>query len=476
MSRRKSSSWPKLLRGFYLVALVATVVPLGAVHGPVIAVSCLLFSGVAVASLFRTLRPELQPAMLWATGLVGVLVAWILVQGLAVLGVNPVWLDAAKVLDDVGTALSAAPGAGFAGLPTLLIPAIAFVSGIVLFQEDADAQLLFRALGFLALAGALLGLYEYAATPGQLMFQTRTHTMDAVTAYFVNRNTAATFLGIGAVIWCAQFADKLRVLGLGGVRRIFLQSDPDSRSEALRLIALTLCLLAVVVALFLTKSRAGIAATLVGVVVVLVGTLGAHSRDGGGVSRLAVVALSVGFVAAATIAYGDQFLARTFGADASQDPRWCFASDMVTAILERPLTGFGFGSLEYVYPAFRNPSCMSLALVLDRGHNGYLEWAMGLGLPSLVLLLAGILYLAVTLARGVATRRSFRLIPAASLGALAVVTIHTAFDFSMQIPGVATYAATVLAAGVVVSLPDARTRRHRSRQPSSLMHSALAAT
>jgi O-antigen ligase len=129
-----------------------------------------------------------------------------------------------------------------------------------------------------------------------------------------------------------------------------------------------------------------------------------------------------------------------------------------------------------VFPAYRSPGCMSLEMMLDRGHNGYLEWAMGLGLPSLAVLLAGILYLAVTLARGVATRRSLRLIPAASLGALAILTIHTAFDFSMQIPGVAAYAAAVLAAGVVVSLPDARTRRHRSRPPSGLTHSALAAT
>ncbi len=473
MSRRKKDTWAKLLRGFYLVALVATVVPLGAVHGPVIAVSCLLFSGVAVASLFRTLRPELRPAVLWATALLGVLVAWILIQGLAILGVNPAWLDAAEALGEVGAALSAAPGAGFAGLPTLLVPAIAFVAGIVLFQEDADAQLLFRALGFLALGGALVGLYEYAVAPEQLMFQPRTHPMDAVTAYFVNRNTAATFLGVGVVIWCAQLADKSRELGLGGVRRVFLQSDPDSRRQALRLIALTLCLLAVVVALFLTKSRAGIATTLVGVVVVLSGTLGSHSRDGGGVSRLAAVALSVGFVAAITTAYGDQFLARAFGADASRDPRWCFASDIVAAIGERPITGFGFGSLEYVYPAFRNPACMPLELALDRGHNGYLEWAMGLGLPSLAVLIAGIVYLAVTLARGVATRRSLRLIPAASLGALAVVAIHTAFDFSMQIPGVAAYAAAVLAAGMVVSLPDARIRRHRSRNPSGMRRSAL---
>jgi O-antigen ligase len=327
---------------------------------------------------------------------------------------------------------------------------------------------LFWALGFLALVGALMGLYEYAVTPKQLMFQARVHKMDAVTAYFVNRNTAATFLGIGAVIWSALLSDKLRGLGLAGVKRTLLETDRDSRHEAQRLIALTLGLLAVIVALFLTKSRAGIAATLVGVVIVLAGTLSVNSGDKSRVSRLATVALSVGLVAALTAAYGDQFLARALGTDASSDLRWCFASDMIDAITERPLTGFGYGSLEYVYPAYRNPACMSLDMVLDRGHNGYLEWAMGLGLPSLAVPLAGIAYLVVVLTRGVTTRRSFRFIPAASLGALAVVVIHTAFDFSMQIPGVAAYTAAVLASGVVVSSPSAGMRRHRNRQQSIL--------
>ena len=45
--------------------------------------------------------------------------------------------------------------------------------------------------------------------------------------------------------------------------------------------------------------------------------------------------------------------------------------------IARPLTGFGFGSLGYVFPACRSSGCMPL----DWGHNGYLEWAMGLGLP-----------------------------------------------------------------------------------------------
>ena len=100
---------------------------------------------------------------------------------------------------------------------------------------------------------------------------------------------------------------------------------------------------------------------------------------------------------------------------------------------------------------------------LDRGHGGYLEIAMGMGVAGPAVLLAGALCLAWLLIRGAWMRRSRRFIPAAALGSLLLVLMHSGFDFPMQVTGLAVYAAAVFASGVVQSRPP---RVKRSQRPT----------
>ena len=460
-----------MLRTGYIIAVTAAVVPLGAVHGPVIAVCCLLFAGIAAASALRPLRPELRPTVFWATGIAGLFVGWALVQTLPVLGISPAWTEAAEVVGDVRGALSVAPHMGFSGLPSLLIPLIAFLSGIVLFGDDGGARILLWTAAWLALCGALLGIYEYTMSPTQLLFQPRLHRMDAVTAYFVNRNTAATFLGVGAVVWAALLLGRIKKLGTSGLKRILLNSDRGSSRDVIHVTSLLLAFLAVTVALFLTKSRAGISASLAGLLVVTLSITQNQSHGAPIRSRLLPAAIAASFVVAIALVYGSPLLFRLSTTDASDDLRWCFFSDMIAAIRDKPFTGFGYGTLEYVYPSYRNPSCMPLQLVLDRGHNGYLELAMGMGVASLTVLAAAAAYLMFTFKRGISLRRGMRFAPSAALGTLTVVILHTAFDFSLQILGIAVYTATIFAAGVVAS-KAALLRRRQSHQPSKTTLSA----
>lgn len=460
MSRSRAGTALRLLRGGYVVALAATVVPYGAVHSQVIAVALILFAVLAVASAALPLRPELQAPALWATGLVGLLVVWAALQGTTLLGVNPAWTAAADVVGAGVGAFSVAPHAGFIGLASLIVPGMAFVTGLVLFQDDDGAMLLLRVTGLLALAGAILGLYEYAGNPSQLLFRPRVYPMDGVSAFFVNRNTAATFLGAGAILWWSLLLSRLKEVGLSGLKSILIENDLRYRRPALRLLGLTLCFLAVLVALLLTKSRAGIAASLAGLMVTSAALLWHSGTRATGLGRLGPVAAAAGFVAAIILLYGSPFLNRVSASDASSDLRWCFFKDMAAAIQAAPFGGTGFGTLPSTFPQFRDPSCMSLDLILDRGHNGYLELAMGMGLPALLVLLAGILVLAATLASGVASRHRLRVAPAAALGALVLVALHSGLDFSLQIPGVAAFTAAILALGVSASRPAAR-RRHR---------------
>jgi len=112
---------------------------------------------------------------------------------------------------------------------------------------------------------------------------------------------------------------------------------------------------------------------------------------------------------------------------------------------------------------------MDLELTLDRGHGGYLEIAMGMGVAGPAVLLAGALCLAWLLIRGASMRRSRRFIPAAALGSLLLVLIHSGVDFPMQVTGLAVYVAAVFASGVVQSRPPRvkRLRRQRRSPPAA---------
>lgn len=459
MNSRKVKSLLMLLRGGYLLALAAAVVPFGAVHSQFIAVACIMFAVLAMASVLQPLRPELQPAPLWAAGLIGLLVAWALLQNTSLPGINTAWIAANNELGPVGAALSLAPHAAFVGLASLILPGIAFVTGVMLFQDDKAILLLLRSCALLALIGALLGIYEFGIAPEKLLLQPRTHPMDGVTAFFVNRNTAATFLGLGAILWCALLLNRLKEVGPVGLKSMLFDNNTRHHRNVIQILTLTVCLLAVVVALFLTKSRAGISAAILGLVVTMFFHLRNRSSGKNITRRFAPIATSITVVLLVVVLYGGQYLSRVSGNDATKDLRWCFFSDMVAAIQTAPLTGTGYGSLQYVFPQYRNPACISLDLTLDRGHNGYLELAMGMGLPSLIVLLLGASYLTITLVSGAAARRRLRLAPAAALGTLALVTVHTGLDFSLQIPGIAVFTASILALGVAASCPAAT--RHR---------------
>lgn len=455
-----------LLRALYVCAVAGAVIPYGGVQPEVIAVVALALAVLAGACVLRPLRAELVTPVALAIALAGGLALWASLQSLPIGLENPSWAEASRVLGPLRGTISVAPSVTLISLYTILTPAIAFIVGVALFPDDDAAATLARAMALLALAGATLGLYEFAATPDRLLFQERFSSMEGVTAFFVNRNTAAPFLGVGAMLWLAYLLQRLSDVGLRGVGDVILRGDDRRRGQILALAATLLAFLTLAVALFLTKSRAGVTSALLGLAVTSLFCLrGWLGRRDGGVSVAAPTAAALTLTLALTYLYGAPYLSRLQQSDAGSDGRWCFFEGMIAAIRDRPLTGTGFGTLEFAYPMYRDPGCMDLEFTLDRGHGGYLEIAMGMGVAGPAVLLAGALCLAWLLIRGASTRRSRRFIPAAALGSLLLVLIHSGVDFPMQVTGLAVYVAAVFASGVVQSRPPRAKRSRRRRRP-----------
>lgn len=134
-------------------------------------------------------------------------------------------------------------------------------------------------------------------------------------------------------------------------------------------------------------------------------------------------------------------------------------------IHDAPLLGFGLGTFENAYPMYADAM---FRLVMDKTHNDYLELAAGWGLPAAVLWWTALAWLAVKCVRGVFERHRHRVYAMLAAGACVLVGVHSAFDFSLQMPAVALTFATILGMGVAQSFRS----RHRGDTAPASAHAA----
>src|SRR5262245_43910770 len=120
----------------------------------------------------------------------------------------------------------------------------------------------------LLLAGSavtLLCLIQYAQAPNSLLWAEKKHYPGSFTGTFINPNTAATYFGLMLLL---AVAVALRQLDDVHLSRLFLARSRWSMHEQRRLKAFVIYAMAAFIfalALLLTKSRGGIASSLVGV-------------------------------------------------------------------------------------------------------------------------------------------------------------------------------------------------------------------
>lgn len=381
---------------------------------------------------------------------------------------NPGWPEANSVSGRSGGAISVAPADTLSALIQMAAPLVAFIGGLVLCHSDERASKMLRALAISAGIIATLSLVQHLVFPNYLLFWEKRAYLQNFTAVFVNRNTAATFLGFATVllsglIWQAEQEGTLTAL----LRRL-IDGKPARKSSGAGQAILLLCLLVpTVTGLMLTQSRAGIASTFVAMLFLLTyltATRQQASRYASPVrsrqTRSRLIAITAVFVVLLVI--GMVFSGRVIlraevgGLDES---RLCVAAAVVRAISDYPLTGMGFGTFEAGFPAYRSAEC-SIEGVWDRAHNFYLEGTLGLGAIFLFSLLVTIGALMKTFMTGLRERRKARVYPAMGIAILILAVLHSALDFSLQLPGLALFFAAALAPLASISL--SRTRKSGS--------------
>jgi len=267
-----------------------------------------------------------------------------------------------------------------------------------------------------------------AGNPEMLLYEKLQYDGFA-TGPFVNRNSFATFLAMGATLSLALALNPVRETR----RRGRTQANPLKLDRllggALAFAPVPLFLSAVL----LTGSRMGLFATLVGMVTVAAtsGRLKSASRATlAGLIALAALAL----LAAFALTFGQATFERLGSTGASADVRGSLYVNVLRMIADAPLLGHGLDSFPRAYQAY-HAAPVSADLRWDQAHNTYLELWSELGLilgsvPMIICLLAlGALW---ARARGEDDRRAR--LASAGVGCLALGAVHSLVDFSLEMP------------------------------------------
>ncbi len=447
--------WASILERVVFAAFVAVValapLPFGSARplawdglGLAIAVLLVLSLPVAFANTAQFWRDLAVPLALFG---VVALVVIVQVSGLTpVAWHNPVWEQAGTILGrPVASAIAIDRLSALTGLFRLLTYAGAFLLAYALCRR---AERAYVAISAIAAAGSLYAAYGlavfWAGNKTTLWFAKWTYIND-LTGPFVNRNSFATYLGLVILVLLIQMVRALGELPPLGSGRVGVAGLVDFLS---RRVAIILALFLVITALLLTHSRGGLAATVAGFLALSLAISQAPSL--GRYRRLGLIGLAPLLLGVALAISGGGVLERLL--DTTSDAQERFNAYAITwhAIRDYPLLGTGLGSFAEVFAIYRTNV---IASNFDLAHNDYLQNMLELGIPTAMALIVALLWLAGLCALGLRQRRRDAVLPSLGLAATALVAVHSAIDFSLQIPAVTVTFMVLLGIGVAHSRP-----------------------
>jgi O-antigen ligase len=382
---------------------------------------------------------------------------------------HPAWAEAAAALGEPLTgAVSIAPVAGLTLLMKILSYGGIFIMALYFGRDRHRARTIFVAIALTTAAYSAYGLFMHFSGLRLVLWFPKTEYPNSLTSTFINRNSFATFAGVGIIAALGPLLHEFRrlIVGHPGLLR-GLQSVSERGSGTLYLLLASIIL--DLAALLLTGSRGGFAATMFGLLVFLVLML--VLRD---VGMRHFVAL---LVAGAVVAFGfismsGGFLLDRLGTEDGQghDARVDLFDVGRLAVSKHPLLGQGLGSFPEAFNRANDGSATYDDAWVDLAHNSYLELAIEGGLIGLVGSLVLLGMMVGLLLQGIFTRARGTSFAIAGLSVCALVGAHAMVDFSFQMPAVAATFMLLVGAAAGQSLPGAVSvnRRERVREARAL--------
>lgn len=279
----------------------------------------------------------------------------------------------------------------------------------VLSSRHDNARTLFVAVVVIATVYAVYGiaLSAFGSSQETIFEGVAPPYGRAVSGGFVAKNSFATFTGMAllASLTLLVEAGQHRIVAMRGWRthlRTLIQFATGKGAGWL------ICSLILMAALIASQSRAGLIATLVGLMGVFALSLSVSARRGntrwtliGGV--VAAVAIFALFLASGqSIQARFEDLIETRGAGEMRPLMWDAA---IRAIADHPYLGTGLGTYPDIFSLYAKSF---VPYIVDRAHNDYLEFTMGVGIPAAIVWMIALLILAVQCVMGVLRRHRRR--------------------------------------------------------------------
>ena len=341
---------------------------------------------------------------------------------------DPIWLRTGELLGlDLPPRISSRAEIPLVSVGHFLLFATSFMSGFFAGTSRSNSHKLIQSAQYSILFYAVYGLAALILTPNMVLWVSKVAYRGSLTATFINHNTAATFVGAGAVLWSSSAFSSLRSFPFSSIRMLLLFRT--SEHLAFKVIARSVAALACFFALLLTGSRGGLISSCLGLLVAIILMVASGRRH-----RIwhVVASASVAVVLAAA------WLIRV-GRIGSQglfdDARWSVYGFCMEAIRERPLFGSGLGTFSDLFPSLRADDFYSWG-VWDYAHSTILEIALEMGIPvTAMIVIAAFASLFILGRASVRSEgRSLHLF-AATTGIVVLSYLHSTIDFSLQIPG-----------------------------------------
>lgn len=376
----------------------------------------------------------LFPLLLIAAGL-----SWALVQILplgALLPEHPAWGVAGEALGQELTGMiSINPSETRWALLRWTTAAAVLIGSYFLARKDSNANILLNGMLFMMSVAALYGLAQLSFSFDKILWFDEP-AGSYLTSGFINRNSAATYFGMGTVAALGLLLHKARRIltrsrEASGRDIVHLWTEGVSGSLGLNLVVFVLLF----VALLATGSRGGILFTVVALLVLIL--LYGLRQDAGrqrsiaGPGWVLVVLASAVLIVGVFEMSGARVVSRLMHQGLESAARLDTYQRSLVAIGDYAWTGSGLGTFQDVFPAYRLEIAAGRQ-VWDKAHNDYLELVLGLGIPASMLVLAGLAALVWRVMSGFFTRHRDAHYAAIAAGSAVLVALHSMVDFSMQ--------------------------------------------
>ena len=271
-----------------------------------------------------------------------------------------------------------------------------------------------------------------------------------MTSTFVNRNSYATYAGLGLLSIMPLLFYKLQSgfkYGLSSPygRQYFVENLIKHGWQPL------FSAMLIVTALLLTESRGGFISTLLAVIVFFLILQLSHKMPSNSIFMylLVVFGVATGWVFSVS---SDSLIERLDNMSLVNNDRLDVYQILNVANQENPWLGNGYGSFAKTFSLYRNES---IGGYYDKAHNTYLENIFELGYVPAIALFAVFGVLAIMCMKGLWVRRRNWIYPALGVAATLLVGIHSLVDFSLQIPAVAYLYALIMGGAVAQSRSSA---------------------